>query len=75
MLTALTSLSCVLHDRLRAANLPLNLLTGPPSSLDGARLELNVGPRLFDHGGNPFLPENISQLAVGVCVCEITAGD
>jgi hypothetical protein len=52
--------------------LPLDLLPGPASSLDGARLELPVRPRLLDHGRDPFLAETINQLAVGICVGEVT---
>ena len=64
--------SCLGHNGLCATNLPLDLLARPPSSLDGARLELAVRPRLLNHGRDPLLPESISQLAVGVRVCEIT---
>ena len=58
------SLSCLLHDGLGAANLPLDLLTRPPSSLDGARLEVAVRPRLLDQRRDPFLAESIGDLAV-----------
>lgn len=66
--------SCLLHDGLGATNLPLNLLPGPASSFDGARLELPVRPRFLNHCRDPLLPETINQLAVGICVCEVTVG-
>ena len=68
----LMSLSCLLHDGLGATNLPLDLLPGPASSFDGARLELPVRARLLDQPRDPFLAESIGKLAVGVRVCEIT---
>ena len=68
----ISPLSCLLHDGLGAANLPLDLLPRPASSFNGARLELPVRPRLLNHGRDPFLPESISQLAIGIRICEIT---
>lgn len=62
--------SC-LHDTLGSANLPLDLLPRPSSSVNGARLELTVRPSLLDHCRDPVLPESIGQLAVGVRIREI----
>ncbi len=72
VLGELMSLSCLLHDGLGATNLPLDLLPGPASSFDGARLELPVRARLLDQPRDPFLTESIGKLAVGVSVCEVT---
>ncbi len=68
----LMTLSCLLHDGLGAANLPLDLLPGPARSLDGARLELPVRACLLDQPRDPFLAESVGKLAVGVSVCEVT---
>jgi hypothetical protein len=67
-----SALSCLLHDGLGATNLPLDLFPGPASSFYGARLELPVRPRLLDQRRDPFLTENIGELAIGICVGEIT---
>lgn len=72
MLTEFPIASCLLHDCLRSADLPLDLLTSPARSLDGTSLELPVRSGLLDHRGDPILTESIGQLAVGVRVCQVT---
>jgi len=67
-----SSRSCLLHDGLGATDLPLDLFPGPASSFYGARLELPVRPCLFDQRRDPFLTESIGELAIGICVREIT---
>lgn len=67
--------SRLLHHRLRAADLPLDLLPGPASSFNGARLELPVRPRFLNHCCDPILAEGIRQLAVGVRVRQVTVGE
>ena len=59
------------HCSLGAANLTLDLLASPASSLDGPRLKVAVGLGLFDHGADPVLTEDIGQLAVGVGIGKI----
>ena len=56
-----------------ASNLPLDELPRPARRLDRARLELAVRLGLLDHNRQPLLAEGVDQLAVGVCVREVTS--
>ena len=51
--------SGLLHNGLPTADLPLNLLAGPPGRLDGTGLEFPVRLRLLNHGIEPVGSESI----------------
>jgi hypothetical protein len=65
--------SSLLHDSLLATKLALDLLSGPSSGVDRARLELAVGLGLLDHRSQPILSESIRKFTTRVCVGEITS--
>lgn len=60
------------HNVLRTSNLALDLLTCPPSSLNGPGRKLAIRPSLLDQSSEPVLAEGGNQLAVGIRVGQVT---
>ena len=56
----------------RAADLTLDLFTGPACGLDGTRRELAVLACILDHCGEPLLAVELLEFAVGESICKIT---
>lgn len=65
-------LSRLLHNTLGAANLALDLLSGPASGLDSPGLEFPVGTRLLDQSCKPVLAESVRKLTVGEGIGKVT---